>query len=169
MLNTHRSMLTLCVATLLTVGFATSAQAQWAWKDDKGQVVYSDRPPPSNIPASRIVRQPSAATPSNNSGSGSGTASDGKENVQKSWVERDAEYKKRQAEKAEADKKSADEANQQAQRAASCERARSYLATLESGTRITKTDPNGEKVFLDDAQRAAEVERAREVIANSCK
>lgn len=166
MLNTHRhSMLTFCVAALLTVGFATSAQAQWAWKDDKGQVVYSDRPPPSSIPASRIVRQPTPSTPSTN---GSGAATEGKENTQKSWVERDAEYKKRQAEKAEAEKKSADEANQQAQKRASCERARSYLATLESGTRITKTDPNGEKVFLDDAQREAEVARAREVIANSC-
>lgn len=168
MLNTrthHHPLLTLCVATLLTVGFATSAQAQWAWKDDKGQVVYSDRPPPSSVPASRIVRQPGTSTSSANS---SGGASEGKESTQKSWVERDAEYKKRQAEKAEADKKSADEANQQAQKRASCERARSYLATLESGTRISKTDPNGEKVFLDDAQREAEVTRAREAIANSC-
>jgi hypothetical protein len=32
--------------------------AQWAWKDDNGRTVYSDRPPPATVNTDRIVRQP---------------------------------------------------------------------------------------------------------------
>ena len=34
------------------------AAAQWAWKDDNGRTVYSDRPPPASVNTDRIVRQP---------------------------------------------------------------------------------------------------------------
>ena len=46
---------------LLAWSLAAPAAAQWAWKDDNGRVVYSDRPPPSAVKADRIVRQPSNA------------------------------------------------------------------------------------------------------------
>src|SRR5687767_2216612 len=34
------------------------AAAQWQWIDKDGRKVYSDRSPPSDIPASKILRQP---------------------------------------------------------------------------------------------------------------
>ena len=144
---------------------AVAAQAQWAWKDDNGRVVYSDRPPPASVKQDRIVRQPGMAPIV------SSDTADEKANAAsapKTWAEREAEYKKRQTERANAEKKTTEEKTQQTQRRADCERARSYLATLESGTRILRTDNNGERSYLDDTQRDAELTRAREAVAKSC-
>ncbi len=146
--------------------FSVIAQAQWAWKDDNGRVVYSDRPPPASVKQERIVRQPGGAPVGSNESAGE-TKTDAA-NAPKTWADREAEYKKRQAERAEAEKKANEEKAQQVQRRADCERARSYLATLESGTRIAQSDAKGEKSYLDDAQRAAEVARAHEIMSRTC-
>ena len=143
---------------------ALAAQAQWAWKDDNGRVVYSDRPPPASVKQDRIVRQPGMAPiVSSDTDEKANAAS-----APKTWTEREAEYKKRQTERANAEKKANEEKTQQAQRRVDCERARSYLATLESGTRIVRTDNNGERSYLDDAQRESELVRAREAVNRSC-
>ena len=34
---------------LAVFAFSGGALAQWAWKDDNGRVVYSDRPPPAGV------------------------------------------------------------------------------------------------------------------------
>ncbi len=166
LINANRSrFLALCCAGF----FSVAAQAQWAWKEDNGRVVYSDRPPPASVKQDRIVRQPGGVP----TGGGSGGEAAGETKTDaaaapKTWADREAEYKKRQAERAEAEKKGDEEKTQKAQRRADCERARSYLATLESGTRIVQSDAKGEKSYLDDAQRAAEVTRAREIMSRSC-
>lgn len=160
-------------ALLFALLVSAAAFAQWAWKDENGRVVYSDRPPPASVKQDRIVRQPGgsalntagAATETRGATESKGAA---KADAPKTWAERDAEYKKRQAERGDAEKKSAEEQAQEAQRRADCERARSYAATLESGTRVVRTDAKGERSYLEDEQRAAELARAREVIARSC-
>jgi len=141
------------------------AQAQWAWKDDKGHVVYSDRPPPAHIKEGQIINQPSGNALNAVGASPSGAATT---QGPKTWAEREAEYKKRQMERAQAQQAQAEEREQQAQRQGDCERTRSYLATLESGTRIIRTGPDGERNYLDDAQRASERIRAQEIISRSC-
>lgn len=89
---------------------------------------------------------------------------------QKSSAERDAEFRKRQMEKQETatkqDKKTAEE--EQRQRA--CESTRSYLASLKSGARITRTDPNtGERAYLEDADRAREIETTQKALDANCQ
>ncbi len=50
-----------CCSALTVFAFSGGALAQWAWKDDNGRVVYSDRPPPAGVKSENIVRQPSNA------------------------------------------------------------------------------------------------------------
>lgn len=145
------------------------AAAQWAWKDDTGRMVYSDRPPPAAVKPAQIVRQPSGNallmpdTPEAGSRPAAAAAK-----APPTIAEREMEFRKRQTERAEAEKKAADEANNSARKAQDCERARGYLRALDDGLRITRTNAQGEREFLDDAQRDEEKKRAREAISQSC-
>jgi hypothetical protein len=172
---------TLTVAVVLAGFTSTPSEAQWAWKDGNGRLVYSDRPPPSDIKAANIVRQPSTqalANPAPASGplDDAGKPSDAKNsdaktpapNAPKTIAERDMEFRKRQQERADSDKKATEEQTKSAAKTAECERARGYMRSLEDGIRITKTDAAGNREFLDDAQRAAEVERTRKIIQSAC-
>ena len=172
---------TVTVAVVLAGFTSTPTEAQWAWKDGNGRVVYSDRPPPSDIKPAQIMRQPSApllATPAPTTGTvdDAGKPSDAKNadnktpapNAPKTIAEREMEFRKRQQERADSDKKAAEEQTKNATKTAECERARGYMKSLEDGIRIQRTDASGNREFLDDAQRAAEVDRTRKIIQSTC-
>ena len=157
----------------------TPSQAQWAWKDSNGRVVYSDRPPPSDVKAASIMRQPTTQTlaspaPSAGQSDDAGKPADRPSDTKatpsgpKTIAEREMEFRKRQQERADAEKKATEEQAKSATKAAECERARGYLKSLEEGIRITRTDASGNREFLDDAQRAAEVERTRKIVQSTC-
>lgn len=89
---------------------------------------------------------------------------------QKSLAERDADFRKRQLEGAEARQKEEAKAAEKAAQREDCERARTYLRSLQEGQRIAQVDPKtGERVFLDDANRPAEIARAQKVADSNCK
>lgn len=174
----------------LLLGAAATAAAQWAWKDDNGRVVYSDRPPPAGVKSDRIVRQPSNAQvvlPARTAEvpAAAGAASDAKPAgasdakpadaraaaapaAPKTTAELEMEFRKRQQERADAEKKAREEESRAATKAADCERARGYLRALEDGLRIERTDASGNREYLDDTQRAAEVERTRKLVQSTC-
>jgi hypothetical protein len=160
---------------LLLAAAVTPAAAQWAWKDENGRVVYSDRPPPSSVKPEQIVRQGSglggAVVPAPAGATGAGDArAEGKDakSGPKTFAEREMDYRKRQQERADAEKKAADEAAQGSRKAAECERSRGYLRALEDGQRVARTDAQGNREFLDDSQRAAEISRMRESVSRLC-
>ena len=72
------------------------------------------------------------------------------------------------AEQEAAEKKKAEDAKNAAVRAENCTRAKEQMRTLDSGTRITRTNEKGEREFLDDKARAQEVQRTREALASEC-
>lgn len=156
--------------------FAAGAAAQWAWKDDNGRLVYSNIPPPPSVKPAQIVRQPGpssqsarAATPAPADGEAEKPeASPAAANAPKTYAERDAEFRKRQQERADTERKAQEEQQKAAQKAVECERSRGYLRALEDGVRITRTDPAGNRAYLDDAQRAAEMDRMRKAIRELC-
>jgi hypothetical protein len=153
--------------------YVTGAAAQWSWKEDNGRVVYSDRPPPPEIKSSQILRQPSTMTvaPAPQPATGDATkAGDGKPAASgpKTIAEQEMEFRKRQQERADAERKAQDEQKKSAAKAAECERARGYLRSLEDGMRIARTDAQGNREFLDDAQRAEETERTRKMVQSLC-
>lgn len=163
------------------IGLAAGpAAGQWAWKDDNGRTVYSDRPPPASVKSDRIVRQPPnsqtvlppsaagvgnpAAQPAETKAAAAATAPAGP----KSLAEQEMEFRKRQQERADAENKAQEEQTKTAARAADCARAKSYLRAIEDGHRIERTDAAGNREFLDDSQRAAEAERTRRLIESTC-
>ncbi len=163
------------VAGALAAAFAMPAAAQWAWRDESGRTVYSDRPPPASIKSDQILRQPSGGSQSYAPAPGQNTASpEGKADAKdaskgpKTLAEREQEFRKRMQESAEAEKKQADEQSRNAQKAAECERMRGYLRALEDGQRIARTDAQGNREFLDDAARAKEVSRVRDGLGKNC-
>jgi uncharacterized protein DUF4124 len=88
----------------------------------------------------------------------------------KSTAEKEADFKKRQVEKGEAAAKEEKEAAEKAQKARACTEARGYLAGLQSGARITRTNPTtGERTFLEDNERTQEVARAQQSVDANCK
>ena len=174
---------TIAVAIVLTGFASTPSEAQWAWKDGNGRLVYSDRPPPSEIKPSSVVRQPNTQALAKNPAPASGPLDDaGKpsdaknpdaknaapSNAPKTIAERELDFRKRQQERADSDKKAGEEQTKIAAKTAECDRARGYMKSLEDGVRITRTDASGKREFLDDAQRAAEVDRTRKVMQSAC-
>ena len=152
---------------LLCLAVALPATAQWAWRDDAGRTVYSDRPPPPSVRKEQILRQPAGnalAAPTTAAPAAAPAAA-----APRTLAEQEQAFRKRQQERAEAEKKQAEERTLAARRQQECERARGYLRQLEDGVRIARVDAQGNQVILDDAQRSAEMARARELIAASCK
>lgn len=170
-------VLTLCFGT-----FAISASAQWQWIEKGGRKIFSDRPPPSEIAEKDILKRPPGAargtaapspiTPAviEVAGAKPPAASASKASAPKlSGKDTELEAKKKKADVEEAAKKKADEEKTAKAKTENCERAKTGLATLQSGVRMSAVNAQGEREVFDDAKRASEAKRAQEVIDASCK
>jgi hypothetical protein len=166
----------LLLAALIGATLALPAAAQWKWKDGKGQVQYSDLPPPQGTPEKDILQRPhgalarstaaaAAAAPAASAAASAASAP----GLSAKGVEPALEAKRKEQEAAEAAKKKAEEQRIAAVKADNCTRARSQLRTLESGVRIARTNDKGEREILDDQALSSEVKRARDVMASDCK
>lgn len=177
---THKLLLTLAAGAALAVPLI--AEAQWAWRDAGGRMVYSDQPPPKSIPPKDIVRQPVAPAgpqytpaPENRDDAPAGArpvaepARPPAKAAAPSLADRELEARRRQQQLAEAQKKSADEEARKTQQADNCTRLRSYLRALDDGHRIGRINAAGEREILDDDARAAETARTRALIDQQCR
>jgi hypothetical protein len=170
----HRRHLAGVLAASLALLLALPAAAQWRWRDANGRVTASDRPPPREIPDKDILQRPAAAARAVNaapppaSGAASGVVATAS-GAASAPVDKDLQARKKAAEADQQAKSKAEEQRNAAIRADNCARARSHLATLDSGQRLARINDKGEREVLDDEARAAEVRRAREVIASDCR
>lgn len=159
----------LLAATAL-LAFASLAQAQYLWIDEKGLKQFSDRAPPPSIPLKHILKAPggvpgAAAIPADQpAATGDGPKTKGAPTL----AERNDEYKKRVKEKDEREQKEQEEQATKAAQAENCERARSARQSLESGARIEIQENNGERGYMSDDRRVAETKRVDKVLAG-CK
>ena len=142
---------------LALAGAAGAAQAQIrCWNDADGKRACGDAPPPgAKVTTLRGSTTPDAA------------AKDAKKGPL-TPAEQDQQFRKRQLDAQKAADKSAAEQKVAAEKQASCAQARDALRMFESGQRVTRTDANGERYFLDENQIAAETARAREVADKTC-
>lgn len=178
-MKTHKLLLLAVACT-----WAMGAAAQWQWIDKDGRKVFSDRPPPQEIPEKSILKQPGggrprAALPAPTAPlpdgapaaaeSAAAPASAPKPPASGAGKDKALEEKKAQAEAAEAAKKKAEEEKLAKAKAENCTRARQAKAAFETGRPITQSNAQGERVFLDEAGRAAEIKRIDGVIAVDCK
>lgn len=159
-------------AAACLLALQTPALAQYTWKDAKGQLHASDQPPPRDIPDKDVIRRPTvvrAAPAPASAASGSTVAAPARAVIASAPV--DPELLKRKA-RAEQDAKAKAQAEEQrlaGVRAENCQRARTHLATLDSGSRLVRVNERGERVVLDDTARAQEAAQARNVVATECR
>jgi len=156
----------------LLLAVAAPAMAQYIWIDAKGVKQLSDRAPPPDVPANRILKapgkpmfNPNAPTPDSEESS---DTQEPKARTAPTLAERNADFAKRQKQAAEAAQKSADEGARKASDAANCAAARSNQQALDQGLRMTTYNQAGEQVYMDDTQRADASRRNQQVLAN-CK
>ena len=164
-----------CLWTLAGI-WSAGAKAQWQGTEQDGRKVFSDRPPPADVPPARILKQPHsqpllAVKPS-------AAAEDTKPaatpaampaTTAASGTDKALEEKKAKAEAEEAAKKKAEEAKRAAVRADNCTRAQRAKTTYDSQRPIRQTNAQGELVILDANERAAEVRRIQSIIDSDCK
>ena len=181
MMNALRALLiaAACAAPVL-------ALAQWQWVDKDGRKVFSDRPPPQDVPGNRILKQPgqraaaadTPAVPAEAAPPGTATAAaapaarpaSAAGNAPKlSGKDKALEDKKKQQDADAAAKKKAEEEKFAQAKAENCVIVKRNRAAYESGVRIARTNAKGETEYLDDAQRAAETKRLDAIIARDCK
>ena len=79
------------------------------------------------------------------------------------------EARKKQADEEAAAKQKQEDEKQEKARADNCERARKGLVTMQSGVRISVTNAQGEREFMDDKARAVEGKRLQGIADNDCK
>ena len=169
----------------LSLVFTTSAMAQYMWLDASGRKVFSDQPPPANIPAKRILQQPGKAAASLSAADtdekpsadveaeGAKTPAKSKTSAKTDKVEaskdKDLEAAKKKIDEETAAKKKAEQEKIDASKADNCVRAKQAKSTLDSGIRIVQVNTKGERTYMDDASRMVESKRIEGIMASDCK
>lgn len=157
--------------------FSASAFSQWQWIDKDGHKVFSDRSPPAEIQDKNILKRPAGNFKSVVPAADSGLANDAalkpptaKASAPKlSGKDTELEARKKKAEDEEAAKKKLDEDKVEKAKAENCDRAKTTLATLQSGVRVSSVNAKGEREVFDDTKRASETKRAQDTMAATCK
>lgn len=162
-MNKIRSLIVLAACCL-----AFSASAQWQWLDKDGRRVFSDRPPPADVPEKNILKRPGsrsavAPTPAAPAGPTATPA------APQAGVDKSLEEKRKQAEAAEAAKRKEVEERNARIRAENCNRAQQAKAGVDSGSRIARINEKGEREFLDESGLAAESQRLQTIINENCR
>jgi hypothetical protein len=149
----------LLLAALLAFAAGASAQ-QYKWVDRNGRVQYGDVPPPgaNATPLRGPAARPAPEAPSSDEAARKGPPS---------LADREAEFRKRREEAGKEREKQAKAAQQAEEKRRNCEDAHASLRTLESG-RVSRTNAQGERYFMEDAEIQREMERARQAIRESC-
>ena len=158
---------------ILLLAASSLAMAQYIWVDDKGVKQLSDRPPPADTPAKRILKvpgkplfnpnAPADAEPPQPAASETPPA-----RRPPTLAERNADFNKRKTEAAAAEKKSADEAQRNADIAANCDAARKNQLALDQGIRMSTYDKNGERTVMGDVERE-EMRKKSQKVLSGCK
>lgn len=131
------------------------AVAQWQWVDKDGRKVYSDRAPPSDVPAKNVLQQPGGGTLSSYSSDAPAPAASSPGAPSAS----------------DSSKKAADDGDEARRKAMAqnCERAKGSLLVLRSGIRLKAANAKGEVDYITDAERTGEIDRLQAIIAADCK
>ncbi len=152
----------------LTLAAAPSL-AQWHWIDPQGRSVFSDQPPPPNLPEKNIRRKPGTRVLPPQADTPTLAEQAAAPLVKPSQDDQALQTKRRALEEAEAAKRRAEENRAAQLRAESCVRARQARAGLDMGGRIARVNEKGEREFLDEAGIAAERQRIDAIMASDCR
>jgi hypothetical protein len=153
-MKTRRITLTIAVAALTFAGGAVASEI-YKWTDEDGNVHYEDRP--SGAATEERLRLTYRRTDS----------SSVNRQVQ-ARLNSQAERDEARSVAAAAEQEAAENAAAAAERQKACENARARLETYLQSRRLYRTDENGERVYLDDAERQEARQKAEEQITEFC-
>lgn len=156
---------------------STPVSAQWKWRDAQGKVQYSDLPPPQSVPDRDVLKRPAgmatsagpAAAAASSAAPAAEAAASAPAKAEAAGLDKEVEARRRAEEQAAQATRKAEEQRLARERAEYCTQARGHLRALESGGRLTRTNANGEREFLDDTQRTQEIAQTRKGLATHCK
>jgi hypothetical protein len=153
----------------LVLAASSAAFAQYSWVGPDGHRVFSDHPPPNDVPEKNVLTRPGKgggvfSEPTEGEAPAASAASSAQAGVDKSLEE-----KKKQADAEQAAKEKAEADRVAAAKADNCKRATKAKATLDTGMRVRRVNSKGESEVMNDDQRAAETARLQKVIAEDCK
>jgi hypothetical protein len=157
------------LALVASLAFTAAAAAQSKWVDKDGRVTYGDAPP-VGVNAAPMRRSAAPVPQAEEAASDKADKADKKDDAKKkplTAAEQDAAFRKRQQEAEKDREKQAKAESGAAAKRENCARAQSYVRTLETG-RVTSTDAQGERYFLDDNQLAQENAKARQEVRDWC-
>ena len=153
-LSTRRLALT-CAVAAMTLAAGATANEIYRWTDEHGNVHYEDRP--SGAATEERIHIAYRRTDS-------GAVN---QRVQ-ARVDRQAERAEAKSVAAAREQEAAEQAAAAEERAKACERARARLETYLQSRRLYRTDENGERVYLDDAERQEVRQKTEEQITEFC-
>ncbi len=155
---------------VLLVGLALGAVAQAqikCWTTADGKRACGDAPPPGakvrTVQGAPAAQEPAPAPASKDAKD----AKDAKKGPMTS-AEKEQDFRKRQQEAQKSSAKAEQEQQAKSAKNENCDRAKEYLRTLESGQRVARSNPSGERYYLDENQTAQEIAKARESVQQSC-
>lgn len=168
---TARMKLVQPLIAITALSFSLSAFSQWQWIDKAGRKVFSDRPPPVDVPEKNILKQPgmppqAAEMPASNVPAAAMPAASV---LKVTGEDKELAEKKKQAADAEAAKRLQEEERVARAQADNCNRARQAKAGLDAGVRLSRLNEKGEREFLDEGGRATEAQRLQGIIDENCK
>ena len=144
-----------CAVTAMTFAATATANEIYKWTDAQGNVHYEDRPtgaPTEERIEIRYRRTDSSAV---------------NQRIQ-ARLDREAERAEAKSAAAAQEQEAAEQAAAAEERASTCERAQARLESYKQARRLYRTDANGERVYLDDAQRQEARQKAEEQVAEFC-
>lgn len=163
---------------LLATQTVNAKSVQWVWKNAQGVKVYSDLPPPADIPKKNILKSPHREVVKRKARAASGpvglvdaqtargktdaaVSEAGQSELDKKVEEKrkQEEAKKKAEEKQEQARQEQQERERLAKQQANCQRIAESRRNLNSGVRISTTDENGEKKFLSEQEIQSRLDR----------
>ncbi len=160
------------IATFLVLGIAAAAapgaaQAQIkCWTGADGKRVCGDVPPPGSKTVT--IRAPSGPAAPPPSAMDAKDAKGAKKSGPMTPAEQEQDFRRRQAEAQKAAAKAEQERQDAEAKKENCARAREAAQTYESGQRVARTNAQGERIFLDEAQMQSELAKARQAVQQWC-
>ena len=152
---TARRFALACAVAAMTFAAAATANEIYKWTDAEGNVHYEDRP--SGASTEERIELQYRRTDDSAVG----------QRIQ-ARLDRQAERAEAKSAAAAQEQEAAEQAAAAEERARSCERARARLESYLQARRLYRTDADGERVYLDDAQRQEARQKAEEQVAEFC-
>ncbi|MFE8644919.1 DUF4124 domain-containing protein [Sphingomonas sp. NCPPB 2930] len=145
------------------------ASAQWQWMDKDGRKVFSDRPPPADIPQRSILKQPGGmAAPAAAAPAATPAPQAAAAPARPAPKDAELEARKKEAEDAEAAKAKVEADNLARAKQENCQRARQAKVSMDAGMPIGQVGADGKVQVLDSAARAAEAQRVQSAMTSNC-